>query len=123
GESATDYLRRMAARVVPVADYEILELDEANERVRAEEQAHALVQFPPLTPIDFKLGMLTLNITPDQIDDIIEKMPEPDRTIAKIYWTSARKFLRDDPLIEEIAAIMGKTSDEIDAAWRYASGT
>nr|WP_250808778.1 hypothetical protein [Neorhizobium tomejilense] len=79
--------------------------------------------YPPLTPVDFKLGMLTLNITPDQIDDVIENMPEPDRTIAKIYWTSARQFLRDDPLIEEVAAILGKTSDEINTAWRYASGT
>lgn len=77
---------------------------------------------PPLTPIDFKLGMLTLNVTPDQVDQLIEQMPDPDRMIAKIYWTSALKFERTDPLIEEIATKLGKTQEQIDEAWRYAAG-
>jgi hypothetical protein len=76
--------------------------------------------FPPLDPLDFKLAMLTLNVTPDDVDAAIDAMPEPDRTLAKIYWTSAGKFRRDNPLIEQIAAAFGKTSADIDSAWAYA---
>jgi len=76
--------------------------------------------FAPLYPVDFKLGMLSLNIFPEQVDTAIEQVPEPDRTIAKIYWTSAQMFERDDPLIEQIALLLGKTPADIDGAWRYA---
>lgn len=75
--------------------------------------------FEPLKPINFKLGMLTLNVTPDQVDEVIEQMPEPDKMLAKIYWTSAQWFRREDPLIEDIAAVFGKTSADIDGAWLH----
>ncbi len=76
----------------------------------------------PLTPIDFMLGMLTLNVTPDQVDALIDQLPEPDRMMSRIYWTRAREFVREDPLIDEIAAAFNKTPEDIDGAWRYAMG-
>lgn len=84
------------------------------------ELVDAEVPLTPLKPVNFKLGMLTLNVTPDQVDEVIAQMPEPDRMIAKIYWTSAREFRRDDPLIAQVAAAFGKTDADIDEAWRYA---
>jgi hypothetical protein len=120
GESEVDYLTRRAPMVVPVEDYEILDLEEATARVLAEDAAHAPVVFARLKPINFELGMLSLNVTADQIDAAINGLPEPDRTIARIYWTRATGFLRDDPLIEQIAAIFNITSEQIDEAWRYA---
>lgn len=76
--------------------------------------------FKRLKPINFELGMLSLDVTPDQVTTVIESLPEPDRTIAKIYWTRATGFERADPLIDEIAAIFNKTEAEIERAWRYA---
>lgn len=84
------------------------------------ELADAELPLTPLKPVSFKLGMLTLNVTPDQVDEAIDRMSEPDRMIAKIYWASAREFRRDDPLIEQLAATFGKTNADIDKAWRYA---
>jgi hypothetical protein len=78
-------------------------------------------EYPPLAPLDFKLGMLTINVTPDDVDGVIAGMQEPDRTVAKIYWTSAGHFLRDDPLIPLIAGELGKTDAEINYAWKQAS--
>jgi hypothetical protein len=79
-----------------------------------------LPRLMPVVPVDFKLGMLTLNITPDQIDAAIDAMQDPDRILARIYWTSAQEFVREDPLIADIAAVFSKTDEEIDGAWRYA---
>jgi hypothetical protein len=74
--------------------------------------------FKPLKPIDFQLGMLSLNITPDQIDAAIEAMQDPDRIIAKIYWTRATQFERSNELIDQLAAAFGLTSAQIDVAWQ-----
>lgn len=74
----------------------------------------------PLSRVNFKLGMLYLNITPDQIDAAIEQMAEPDRTFAKVYWNDSVRFHRSNPLIAQLAGQFGSTSDQIDAAWLYA---
>ncbi|MBB3461972.1 hypothetical protein [Rhizobium sp. BK377] len=76
--------------------------------------------FHPLFPVDFKLGMLTLNVTPDMVDAAIAQLEEPDRTRASIYWTSARMFYRDDVWLALIATYFGKTDDDINGAWEYA---
>jgi hypothetical protein len=77
-------------------------------------------QFMPLDPVDFKLGMMTLNVTPDMVDAAIATLNDPDRTMAQIYWTSAQKFYRDDPWLAMISAKFGKTDADIDGAWQYA---
>ncbi|MDM9647760.1 hypothetical protein [Rhizobium sp. S163] len=76
--------------------------------------------YGPLLPVDFKLGMLTLNVTPDMVDAAIAQLDEPDRTRASIYWTSANMFYRDDAWLALIAAFFGKTDDQINEAWDYA---
>lgn len=48
-------------------------------------------------------------------------LPEPDRTIAKWRWERSQTFERDDWLINEMATVFGKSSEEVDAAWLYAS--
>ncbi|KQV27843.1 hypothetical protein ASC97_05610 [Rhizobium sp. Root1203] len=75
----------------------------------------------PLDPVDFKLGMLSLNVTPDMVDSAIDELNEPDRTIAGIYWTSAKNFYRDDVWLALIASKFNKTDQQIDEAWIYAS--
>lgn len=76
--------------------------------------------YHPLYPVDFKLGMLTLNVTPDMVDAAIAQLQEPDRTRASIYWTSASMFYRDDAWLALIATYFGKTDDEVNGAWEYA---
>jgi hypothetical protein len=85
--------------------------------VQKEEQP---VAYEPLWPVDFKLGMMRLNVTPDMVDAAISQLDEPDRTIAQIYWTSANQFMRDNPLIDQIAGAFGKTAAEVDAVWLQA---
>ncbi|QXV73673.1 hypothetical protein [Rhizobium phage RHph_I40] len=77
-------------------------------------------RFAPLNPVRFALGMLYLNITPDMVHDAIYALPEPDKTIAAIYWERADKFLRDDPILAAVSAGFDLTDQQIDEAWRYA---
>ncbi|QIG68447.1 hypothetical protein EVB62_045 [Rhizobium phage RHph_TM33] len=79
-----------------------------------------LDMFQPLTPSRFKLGMLYLNIVPEQVEAAIAALPEPDRTLANIYWTSTDWFRRDDPILTQVSADFGLTEQQIDEAWKYA---
>ena len=77
-------------------------------------------EFKPLDPSSLFMGLLNLNITPDMVDAVIADMPEQDRTFAKWRWERSKVFMRDDWLIEEMAAAFGKSAEEVDAAWLYA---
>ncbi len=86
--------------------------------------ADALPALPPafraLDPSALLMGLLHLNITPDMVDEAIASMPEADRTFAKWRWDRSQTFMRDDWLIAEMAVALGKTAEEVDAAWLYA---
>lgn len=75
------------------------------------------VSYDDLFPTEFLLGMLRLNITPEMVDTAIAALPEPDRTIASIYWTRADKFKRADPLVDQIAGVFGKTPEDVNDVW------
>lgn len=75
------------------------------------------VTYEDLFPTEFLLGMLRLNITPDQVDAVIASMSEPDRTIASIYWTRSDRFKRANPLVDQIAAAFGKTPEDVNDVW------
>lgn len=78
-------------------------------------------EFKPLDPPSLLSGLLYLNITPDMVDAVIASMTEPDRTIAKWRWERSQTFERNDWLINEMVTAFGKTSEEVDEAWVYAS--
>ncbi|AGC35976.1 hypothetical protein HOS22_gp52 [Rhizobium phage RHEph08] len=76
--------------------------------------------FKDLNPVRFKLGVLYLNVTPEMVHDAIYALPEPDKTIAAIYWESTLVFKRDDPLLAQISAGFGLTEQQVNEAWKYA---
>lgn len=77
---------------------------------------------PPLqkwrvdTIIDLEPGLR------DKINNAIDKMPEPTRTVSKNKLSSVIEFYRTDPLFELIGSdpSIGKTPDDIDAMWQAA---
>ena len=68
------------------------------------------------------LGLMYLNITPDMVDSVIAAMDGPDRIRAEWMWRRKQSFQRNHWLIEDLGAAFGKTTEEVDEAWLYASG-
>jgi predicted component of type VI protein secretion system len=58
----------------------------------------------------------------DQVEPVIQSLPEPDRSIATIEWQDASEYQRDHPLIEQIGAALDLAPSDIDAMWREAMG-
>jgi hypothetical protein len=68
-----------------------------------------------VSPRQIRLAMLQSGMILTAIDDLINSMPEPDKTIVRVNWDYAIEISRADPLIENMGALLGLTSDQIDA--------
>lgn len=75
--------------------------------------------FQEITPRQVRLGLLSIGVSLASIDAAIDALDEPQRSVAQIDWKYAIAFKRDNPLVETIGAMLGKTPEEIDALWLY----
>ncbi|AGC35618.1 hypothetical protein RHEph02_gp051 [Rhizobium phage RHEph02] len=110
----------VAAAEQPGPEYLSLDINDPRVAKYMSDPTGLLDAFKPLTPIRLELGMLYLNLVPDQVAAAIDALPEPDRTIAKIYWNRTEWFKRDDPILARVSAVFGLTEQQIDEAWKYA---
>lgn len=77
---------------------------------------------PALSARQFRLGLVAGGITPANITDVIEAMPEgQDKENAKIEWEYALTFSRMHPLVVSLSATLGLTADQVDEMWGYAA--
>ncbi|WP_373413718.1 hypothetical protein [Ensifer aridi] len=76
---------------------------------------------PQLTARQFRLGLVSSDITPSQVQACLEAMPQGiDRDKALIEWEYATTFNRMHPLIATVGAALGLTDEQIDAMWTAA---
>ncbi len=88
------------------------------EPVRPQSQQ---IDFPDITPRQIRLALLSIGVYPADIDAALENLSEPEKSEAIINWKYAIDFKRDNPLVEQVGAMIGKTAQEIDDLWIYAS--
>lgn len=67
-----------------------------------------------VTPRQFKTAVVMSGIQLSQIDQVINSMQEPDKSIAYIAWEYALEFERTHPLISQIGNSIGLTSKDLD---------
>ena len=82
---------------------------EAYEGATAEEiEAYEDVFFPEkVTGLQFKIEALLEGLDED-IDNAIESLPEPNRSIARLKYDKATEFYRKDELVLTIGQMIGK---------------
>jgi hypothetical protein len=107
---------------VPVApgnsDYTaIMALVAAGELVIATADPPPPAPTPTLTRRQLRLGLLGLGVTSAQVEGVIATLPEPDRSVALIEWQDASVYQREHPLVAQIGATLGLTTEALDAAW------
>lgn len=74
---------------------------------------------PPVVPervpmLSAHLELLAAGWMP-LIDAVIDQMPEPDRSMARVWLDKALTMARNHPLVLSIPAAIGKTEAEVDA--------
>jgi hypothetical protein len=80
--------------------------------------AHDPTEIPEsITPRQAKQALFLNGITAAMVVAAINQLPSPNKELALIEWEDSTAFLRANPLVNQIGAVFGKTSAEIDAMW------
>lgn len=77
--------------------------------------------FPSITARQLRLGLLKIDIKPDDVTTAIAGLPEGQREEALIEWQYASTFERSHPLIAIMGTVFKLTDAQIDAAWLNAA--
>jgi hypothetical protein len=77
----------------------------------------------PVTPRQFKLALLDIDVYPETVEAAIATVEDPRlRTTAQIEWREAIQFRRDHPILRQLAPLLGATDDMLDAIFLNAQG-
>ena len=67
--------------------------------------------------------VLVLNgISLAAVDAVIAGLPEPTRSIAQIFWSDSNDFERHNPMLLQLAPVVGLSSQQLDLLFTQAAG-
>lgn len=67
-----------------------------------------------ITKLQLKIQLVRMGFDLQIIENAIDTLPEPQKNIAKLSWTEATNFYRDNDMIESVGQILNLTSEQID---------
>jgi hypothetical protein len=63
----------------------------------------------------FSMGLLP------QVEELLDQLPEPQRTIVNLAWNSDAKVARNSPLVQTLAGALNLTSTQVDTLFKTAA--
>jgi hypothetical protein len=75
---------------------------------------------PPITARQIRLQLVIEGVSLAQIDAALDQLPSPDKELAKIEWEYANEFDYNNPLIHQVAAMLGLNSESLQQFWQEA---
>lgn len=80
--------------------------------------AHDPTEVPEsITPRQARQALFLNGITAAMVEGAINQLPSPNKELALIEWEFSTAFLRSNPLVNQIGAVFGKSSADIDSIW------
>jgi hypothetical protein len=76
---------------------------------------------PSVTPRQMRIALVMYGIPLSTIDNMIDSLPEPNRSVARITWEYSIEFQRNNQLLMTMAPMLGLTSAQIDQLFTIAS--
>ena len=82
----------------------------------------AAKSFPKVSNIQLRRQMLSMGVLPSQVDALIDSIPDShQREGARSEWDYNPTFERTHPLVAQLGAGLGLTTEQIDSAFRHAA--
>lgn len=75
---------------------------------------------PDLTPRQVRQALVLNGIALESVTAAIAQLPEPQRSLAEIEWEYSVAFVRTNPLIAQVAAVLGWSTEQLDSMWDFA---
>lgn len=79
------------------------------------------LQLSPVTPRQIRLALWNQGITAEMIDESLNSLPEPEKSLALIEWEYSTIFERTHPLVNNVGLLLGWNEDQLNELWAYAS--
>jgi hypothetical protein len=76
---------------------------------------------PDVTPRQIRQALILSGISMSQIEDSLNTLPEPMRSLALVEWEYSISFKRDNKLVGGVSQQLGWTSEQVDQLWITAS--
>lgn len=76
---------------------------------------------PDVTPRQMRQALILMGVSLSQITDALNSLPEPQKSLAQVEWEYSISFQRHRPLVENVGAMLGWTSNQLDNLWRFAA--
>lgn len=72
-------------------------------------------------PRQFRQALVILGISIADIENAINSLPEPSKSLARIEWEYSLAFQRNNPFVSQVGYILNKTPSQLDDIWILAS--
>jgi hypothetical protein len=74
-----------------------------------------------VTPRQIRQALVLSSVSMQQIEDALNALPEPNKSMAKIEWEYSIAFKRDRPFVAAVGQLLGWSNAQIDALWQLAA--
>lgn len=75
---------------------------------------------PTVTPRQIRQALILSGVSLQTIEDALDSLPEPTRSLAKTEWEYSVNFDRRRPLVVQVGLMLGWTSNQLDDLWLFA---
>lgn len=75
---------------------------------------------PNVTPRQIRQALIISGVSIASIEAAIASLPEPHKSFAQIEWEYSTAFIRTNPLVAQIGAIVGFNEEQLDNLWKLA---
>jgi hypothetical protein len=75
----------------------------------------------PVTPRQMRIALISSGIAIETVEAMIDSLPEPNRSVAKVTWEYSIEFRRTNPLISALAPALGLSEEQVDDIFKLAS--
>lgn len=82
---------------------------------------NSLSHLKPVSARQIRTALIISGISISNIETALNGLPEPNRSIAQVAWEFSNDFYRDNPLILELAPIIGLTEQQLNDLWALAA--
>lgn len=77
-------------------------------------------EFPDVTPRQIRQALILSGVSMSQITDALNTLPEPMKSLANAEWEYSNSFQRTRPLVASVGQMLGWSSTQLDALWKFA---
>jgi dGTP triphosphohydrolase len=79
------------------------------------------VAMPDISAKQLRQAIVLSGLTEAYVHGVLEALPEPTRSLALIEWEYETKFSRNNPLLNDMAPMIGFTNQDLDNIWLLAA--